>query len=89
MYQSRYNSVRITDDRHFVSALRYVEKNALEAGLVRRAEDWRWGSAWQAVAESPTFIVDSAPLPRPSNWLDFLNDRLGAPEPQLADIRAT
>jgi putative transposase len=80
VYQSRYVSVPITDDRHLFSALRYVEKNALEAGLVQRAEDWRWCSAWQTVAPSPTFIVDESPFPRLTNWLDILNDVETAPE---------
>jgi len=88
VYQSRYTSVRITDDRHLVSALRYVEKNALEAGLVQRAEEWRWCSAWQSVAESPTFVVDGGPLPRVSNWLDFLNDAEPVPEPQPVDLHS-
>lgn len=85
VYQSRFTSVCITDDRHLLSALRYVEKNALEAGLVQRAEEWRWCSAWQAVAESPTFIVDNGPLPRLPNWLDFLNDV--GPRPRAATRR--
>jgi REP-associated tyrosine transposase len=25
---------------------RYIEQNPVKAGLVRRAEDWRWSSAW-------------------------------------------
>ena len=74
-----YVSVPITDDRHLLSAWRYIEKNALEAGLVKRAEDWRWCSAWQAVSACPTFVVDEGPIPRPSNWLDFVNDSIGEP----------
>jgi putative transposase len=89
VYQSRYVSVRITDDRHLVSALRYVEKNAREAGLVDRAEDWRWCSAWQAVAESPTFIVDSGPLPRLANWLEMLNDTEPAQDANLVELQPT
>jgi putative transposase len=79
VYQSRYVSVPITDDRHLLSAWRYIEKNALEAGLVKRAEDWRWSSAWQAVSACPTFVVDEGPIPRLSNWLDFVNDSIGEP----------
>ena len=29
-----------------LQVLRYVERNALSAGLVQRAEQWRWGSLW-------------------------------------------
>src|SRR5207245_4337237 len=37
---------------------RYVERNAARAGLVRRAEVWRWCSLWQRAQE-----------PRPEKWL--------------------
>jgi putative transposase len=73
VYQSRYVSVGIEDGRHYFTALRYVERNALEANLVRRAEDWHWCSAWQIASEEPTFVLDDGPYPRPANWLDLLN----------------
>lgn len=34
-------------DRHLLVVARYVERNPLRAGLVRRAEDWRWCSLWR------------------------------------------
>ena len=46
VYQQRYKSFPIQDDEHFLVVCRYVERNALRAGLVKRAEDWRWGSLW-------------------------------------------
>jgi hypothetical protein len=30
-------------DEHLLTVCRYVERNALTAGVVERAEDWRWG----------------------------------------------
>ena len=47
VYQQRYKSFPIQDDAHFFVVCRYVERNALRAGLVSRAEDWRWGSLWR------------------------------------------
>jgi|GEM_PF-5034757 len=35
------------DDERFFVVFRYVERNALRAGLVKRAEDCRWGSLWR------------------------------------------
>jgi putative transposase len=29
-----------------LSVCRYVERNALTAGAVKNAQDWRWGSLW-------------------------------------------
>jgi putative DNA methylase len=36
----------LRDDRHFANAVRYIELNPVKAGLVERAEKWRWSSAW-------------------------------------------
>ena len=44
VYQQRNKSFPIQDDEHFLVVCRYVERNALRAELVARAEDWRWGS---------------------------------------------
>jgi len=45
--QQRYKSFPTQDDEHFFVVCRYVERNALRAGLVARVEDWRWGSLWR------------------------------------------
>ena len=47
VYQGRFKSLPIQDDEHFVTVCRYVERNALRASLVRRAEEWRWSSLWR------------------------------------------
>jgi putative transposase len=44
LYQGRLKSFPVQDDAHFLTACRYVERNALRAGLVPRAESWRRGS---------------------------------------------
>jgi putative transposase len=69
VYQSRYRMVPIFDLRHYFTALRYVERNAREAGVVQRAEDWPWCSA-----HSRAMSTDPGPCARPSNWIDVLND---------------
>ena len=74
VYQSRYVSKPISDVRHYFSVLRYVERNALTAGVVTRAEDWRWCSAWRPDGSEPAFAADEGPIKRPSNWLSILND---------------
>lgn len=44
VYQGPYKSFPVQDDGHFLVVARYVERNPLRAGLVARAEDWRWSS---------------------------------------------
>ena len=35
-----------SQDSHFLGLVRYVERNAQRAGLVKRAEEWPWGSVY-------------------------------------------
>ena len=41
-YFDRY----IRDEKHFASAITYIENNPVKAGLCRRPEDWAFSSAW-------------------------------------------
>ena len=47
VYQGRYKSFPVESDAHFWVVARYVERNALRADLVLRAEEWRWSSLWR------------------------------------------
>src|SRR5437763_12062268 len=40
VYQGRFKSFPIERDEHLLAVLRYVERNALRARLVQRAQDW-------------------------------------------------
>lgn len=44
LYQGRFKSFPIETDDHYYTVVRYVERNALRAGLCECAEAWRWGS---------------------------------------------
>jgi putative transposase len=44
VYQGRFKSFPVQGDGHFLTASRYVERNALRANFVKRAEDWPWCS---------------------------------------------
>lgn len=46
LYQGRFKSFLIEKADALETICRYVERNALSADLVKRAEDWRWGSLW-------------------------------------------
>lgn len=65
--------------------MRYVERNALRARLVERAEDWRWGSlAWRS-ARHPPVALSQAPISLPSYWRLLVNEPQTSAE--LAEIR--
>jgi putative transposase len=42
VYPGRFKSFPIQDDERFLTVCRYVERNVLQAGLVKRDEQWRW-----------------------------------------------
>jgi putative transposase len=44
LWQGRFNSC-LLDKRHLIAAIRYVERNPVRAGSVRRAWEWKWSSA--------------------------------------------
>ena len=75
LYQGTYKSFPVQDDAHFLTVARYVERNALRAGLAPRAEAWQWGSLWRREHGSPQErgILSEWPVPRPADWLTWVN----------------
>ncbi|MFC1751738.1 transposase [Patescibacteria group bacterium] len=47
LYQGRYKSFLCQENNYLITLLRYVERNAKRAKLVRKAEDWKWSSVWR------------------------------------------
>ncbi len=84
LWQGRFKAFAIQSDHHLLTVMRYVERNALRANLVERAEDWRWGSlAWR---KSPSGIaLGESPTPLPSYWRHLVNEPQTAAE--IAEIR--
>ncbi len=73
LYQGRFKSFPLETDEHFYCVARYVERNALRAGLVQRAEDWRWGSLQQRAGKTRGPLLGEWPLPEPSDWIEQVN----------------
>ncbi len=74
LYQGRFKSFIVQDDRHLLVLCRYVEANALRGRLVQRAEEWRWGSAWMRGDEASKSLLSDWPVDRPRNWSSLLNE---------------
>ncbi|MCZ6624854.1 MAG: transposase [Deltaproteobacteria bacterium] len=76
LYQGTYKSFPIQDDKHFLTVCRYVEQNALRAGLVKTAENWRWSSLWLRLlgkSEQDKPALSEWPVARPQNWVSLVN----------------
>lgn len=76
LYQGTYKSFPVQDDRHFLVVARYVERNALRAGLVRQAENWQWCSLWRREKGSPQErgTLSEWPVQRPADWRKWVNE---------------
>jgi putative transposase len=85
VWQGRFKAFAVQHDHHLLTVMRYVERNALRANLVERAEDWHWGSlAWRRTQVSP-LVLTLPPVPLPSYWRQLVNEPQSAVE--LAEIR--
>lgn len=73
VYQGRFKNSAILSDRHFLNVCRYVEANALSAGLVERAEDWEWSSLARTGPADGIDILSPWPVARPATWLNDVN----------------
>jgi putative transposase len=75
VYQGRYKSFPVESDEHFWVVARYVERNALRANLVLRAEQWRWSSLWrryQGTREEKSLLA-RWPVEVSRNWIERVN----------------
>lgn len=72
-------------DRHFLAVCRYVERNALRANLVTRAEEWRWSSVGQHVRDHDYVALAEWPVERPLDWLAQLNNPASTAEAEVAE----
>jgi putative transposase len=92
VYQSRFKHFMIEEDAHLLTVLRYVERNALRARLVRRAERWRWCSLFvrerrDEVPVELRALLSDWPIDRSRDWVERVNRPQTAAE-ELAVQRA-
>ena len=85
IWQGRFKAFPIAEDEHLLMVLRYIERNALRANLVGRAEDWRWSSLSEWLRPSTLAWLDAGPVPRGPDWLAVVNQP--QTEAELARMR--
>ena len=89
VYQGRYKSFPVQWEVHLLAVCQYVERNAARAGLVERAEAWRWSGLWvrrYGDAEQRAWL-SPWPIPGgvPRQWLRTVNASLS--EAELTAVR--
>lgn len=87
LYQGRYKSFLCQRDSHLLALLRYVERNAKRAGMVKKAENWKWSSAWRREngTSKQKKLLSPWPISAPRNYLDYLNE--AQTEAELEGVR--
>ena len=83
LFEGRYTAVLVERDSQSLEVIRYVLNNPVQAGLVRRVEDWRWSSL------NMTMGVEPSPRWMAARWVlgQFGEDRVRARQRLLAFVR--
>ncbi len=75
LFQERFHSFPIQEDRHLLAVVRYVECNPVRAHMVRQAVDYPWSSARHHVTGQPDRLVQRSPIrDLVPDWGQFLRD---------------
>jgi putative transposase len=82
LYQGWFKSFSVQSDEHFLTVCRDVERNALRANLVGRAEDWRWGCLGDPRTKDDADRPALTPwlIDRRRDWTDRVNRPFGPKE---------
>lgn len=72
LWQGRYKSAPL-DEKYLYSAIRYVERNPVRAGIVARAQDYEWSSAKAHVESEEDPVLDHFYLlDEISDWAEYI-----------------
>ena len=85
VYQDRFKSSVIFNERYYYNCLRYVEQNPLRAGLVHSSKDWRWSSFGERCGNGRS-ILSPDPLGVPVDWNQMVDEPL--PDCDATEIRS-
>jgi len=70
LFQDRYKSEPIEDDKYFLTVLRYIHQNPIKAGIVQLVEEYKHSSYHEYIGKSSNTITD----------INFAIDMLGKDE---------
>jgi putative transposase len=79
LWQGRFSSYPM-DERYSYEAIRYVELNAVRAGICKHPAEYRWSSARQRIGKESEHDLRIAPLPASQfgveNWEAYWQESL-------------
>ncbi|MFH1878067.1 MAG: transposase, partial [Candidatus Omnitrophota bacterium] len=79
LWQGRFYSC-VLEHEHINSAVRYVERNPVRAGLVKKAWKWEWSSAAFHAGETGKSVVELSDMAEIMNlkgidWKEYVTDK--------------
>jgi REP element-mobilizing transposase RayT len=95
LFQGRFHSIPVEEDRYYTTVSRYIHLNAVRAGIVRRPEDYRWcnyGNLIYGIKDplaNGGFLLDyfgTNPDRGRQRYRQFVEDLLDKPEPVTTAI---
>jgi putative transposase len=94
LFEGRYKSLLVDDERYWFTCMRYIELNPVRAGLVATPAAYRWSSYKRHAGGSPDMVLTPHPLylalgatssARERSWRELCGATVAADE--LAEIR--
>jgi putative transposase len=73
VWQGRFKAFPVETDEHYLTVLRYIERNPLRANLVERRQDWEWSSLKPTARSAPGNLLSERPVPQPFPWNRIVN----------------
>lgn len=75
LYQGRYKSFIVDKDEYLVTVIKYIERNPVRAKLVKKCEDWQWGSAYRRIHGTikQKKLLAEIPTTLPADYMKWIN----------------
>ncbi|HMO94314.1 MAG TPA: transposase [Pirellulaceae bacterium] len=73
VWQGRFKAFPVQSDEHYLTVLRYVERNPLRANMVERSHGWEWSSLKPTVRNGPEGLLCDGPILKPAQRTRHVN----------------
>src|SRR4030042_3281183 len=80
IWQGRYKSFMVKEDRHLLMVLRYIEGNPVRARIVDTASAWRWSSHCENAGLVKKALISELPIKLPEEWSTYVDEPLSESE---------
>lgn len=87
LWESRYHSCIVDEEKYLWAAARYIEQNPVRAGIVKKEEDYRYSSARSHIAGAVDGVLGEELFTREQrkDYIKFIRENI--PEVQLKSLR--